>query len=116
MLLTDLIKPPHLKFLGDVEWWVLVTQRNLIKDENANWAITIKCPSRYREVVVKQIDSHIASCILEHAIEEKLSAMHAGPCTAGNKEWWVCGEPYTDKPTALIAAIDSLIESEKDEA
>ncbi len=112
-MLTDLIQERHLKWLGDVG----CGDRELCLGIDGEW--------RLGSLI---IPAAAASCILEHAIRVKLraSGLYAAPSANA-----LCGiehqvadfvskeigdASFDTEEEALIAAIDSLIEREKDEA
>ncbi len=137
MLLTDLIADKHLKFLGDVEWLDdgsrlrLVFYQDFMGGGKDIWFAEVFENDAWR--MHSHRSPHVASCILEHAIRVKLlaSERYIYPAWSFNNDHtnnvikFTVGhtkfnffEPvmYDTEPEALIAAMDSLIEKEKDEA
>ena len=142
MLLTDLITPKHLEFLGDALKFIDGCDDKRLGRERDHFFLDF----RFRHSMGgdwkrdRVISNHEASCILEHASKVKLDAqdieIHGNKKSCGNEKMVWHREKarylrhdgkftaaamyddalYMDEPTALVAAIDSLIEGERDEA
>lgn len=128
--LTDLIKSPHLKFLGDVEFEEYGLRYRVVR--RGAWYVQRFWPEKGRWMSPQRLLDSIVSCILEHAIRVKLAKSHcnlfnywysdtlkvtiAEPIPGTDNTDWthkrLCEMP---EPEALIAAMDALIEGKKDD-
>ncbi len=120
MKITDLIKPPHLKFLGDVGCG---NERIELHGDKGWWVLNDSAPG-----LDFPLSYEMASCILEHAIRVKLleCEQFVSPVTIimNTVSFEVChtrfvfpdATIYKTEPEALIAAMDALIEKEEKDA
>ncbi len=100
-MITDLLKPEHLEWMGVVEWECCGQRRQLRWSRLVkHWLIELKPGHACSDYIV---DACIASCILEHAIRVKL-------LEHGYR--FIDSERHEEN---LIAAIEALMESEANE-
>ena len=100
-MLTDLIKERHWKWLGDVEWGQGDSRERLVTHNGDYWCeYYIEGDENGEWYPVSGCSAHIASCILEHAIRDKLGVVPQK-----------YDQNYED---ALIAALDALIERKEE--
>ena len=124
-MLTDLITPEHLEWLGDVEWETDHTEHFLWCAESRNWLVMVKDKQGMWPTFSRGMTKYEASCILEHAIIAKFDALNILIVQKPNGVFYCDGmhtktgtprhaNPRATRNLALLAAIDALIEREKE--